>query len=609
MSQKSRLIFDLFVRPIGELRSSAFKIIFALLILAVAQGFFLLLIGPFIKALFGIGLANEVISLAEIAPANIIKLFPDINQYAVKKEHLVIGIPLLILFTGIIKALATYIYNLNQQAIALFMAQNYRNRLFTALLSLPYNHITSKSPAKWMSLIMNDVMFLQSRYSEITATFIKDSVLIISCLIFIAILFPLGALILLVIAPFLAIALGKTGKRIAFFANAWQRELARIAGVVLDIRERFSFIKAQRACKIERQQFAKFNDNYYRIIRRSILLRASFAPGVEFVGFVIFAGFVLAMNNMGLKNGFGPIELFQFFTALGLLIRPLRAFGEQIARFQETKGSLTASFEVFHESFATPSPQLPARINLNSLNKVWEVDIQSLVTGYNQNVEFATQDLNLTSGELIAIVGPSGGGKSTLIRTLAGLIEPFEWQASASPDALREGVSLVSQNPFLFTATIRKNLLYGHPRKNKINEEKIWRILELIDIKKDIERLPQGLNTPIASLLASLSGGQIQRLVIARALLRNSKILLLDEATSALDVVTEKRIMSRIISYCRKKNRLLVSVTHRLSILNYFDHIWFIENKQLIAQGSHTDLLKNPRYNKFINSASLGSKN
>ncbi len=198
-----RRMYDLFLAPLRNQKKRLIQIIFALAILSISQAAFLVLVKGFMEARFGSSSIDETIQLSSLLPADIIRYFPSLSELVILRSQITIGVPVCLLFAGFTKALATYIYQLGQHAIALFIAKTYRDRLFSALLSLPYVEIKKASPADWMSVIMNDVMFLQMRFSDFMSSFIKDTVLVVSCFIALSFIHWPSALILAFFSPFL----------------------------------------------------------------------------------------------------------------------------------------------------------------------------------------------------------------------------------------------------------------------------------------------------------------------------------------------------------------------------------------------------------------------
>ena len=586
---QNKLWHDLLWTPLKDEKSRISIIFVSLLVLAVSQSLFLLLVGPFLKALFSLG-TMETIAFKEIAPAKFTEMFPQLAALSFERDLLTTWVPGLMIIAALFKSLATYFFQFNQQAISLALAKNYRERLFCSILKQKYLDISKFSPGFWMSKIMNDVVFLQNRFADFSSTIIKDSILILACLIAIAFIHLPTAVILAVFAPFLALYLGKLGKKIAVHAENWQRQLSYITACVLDLRDRFMFIRSQKGEKIEKDRFKTINHQYYDSVKKSILLRSAFAPGLEFFGFVVFAFFLLLLGK-GTWSEFDGADIIQFFAALGLLLRPLKNLGEQLSRFQETRGSLNESLALFQKTGT--SFDFDVEDNLLKEEKNAELQsftISSVAISYGEKKGFSGRDLHLSPGKSIAIVGPSGSGKSSLLKCLSGLMEPSSWEGNISWQDFVASSALVGQTPFLFNESVRANLEYG--QNKTLDENNIWTSLDTVNLRQEVESMPSGLEEQIQTINSNVSGGQLQRLVIARALLRGKKVLLLDEATSAIDAKSEKDITERLLKSNKAEGNILIAVTHRVEWLSLFDEVWYIENGELCFKGAHEDLIR-----------------
>ena len=597
------LIRELFVRPLLEQRRRLYGIAVSLLVLALSQALFLLMVKGFIKALFqGRGVAT--VPLIDLLPPKSATWFPVLTNLTLTTDSLAIIVPIIILIAGWSKSLASYLYQLNQQALALYLAKSYREKLFRALISLPYTDIVKRPVGVWMSLIMNDVMLLQSRFTDIMTSLIRDSVAVIACFSVLTVVHWPSALVLFLMSPIIAFGMGRTGKRIAHFAEIYQRELGRIAACVLDMRARFDFIRAQQGEAFERSRFAELNQNYYSMIRQSILIRSAFAPMLEFFGFGVFALAVYAIGN-GLWGDFPPALMLQFFVALGLLLRPLREMGEQLSRYHETRGTLLNSlgvFELLAKKAQASEAQKMLPISQQDLSSRG-INIRQIRAGMAEEVRFSASNLCIIPGKAVAIIGPSGAGKSTLLKTLAGLVAPIAWDGDFDWRHTIDLVSMVSQEPFLFDDTIEANLLYGLEADARPPMAQLWTALATVNIADEVKSWPEGLNTRLRAIGSNVSGGQLQRLVIARGLLRRKPIWLLDEATAAIDAKSERDITLRLTAACRETGHALLAVTHRLTWLSAFDEVWFVEKGELALAGAHKDLLKDPRYRSYCDSA------
>lgn len=600
-----KMIRSFFIDPLTEQKGRITYVFIALLLLSSSQSLLLLLLGPFLKTLLGLGHQQLFVGLDDLLPSRTFEFFPHLRMLQFSKEILVVGIPCLLLGAAWIRNIAMFFYQLNTAAIALFIAKNYRDRLFVKLMSRPFSYLVKKTPAQWMSYLMNDVLYLQTRFSDILNSFVRDGCVVLAA--FASLLFihlPTG-LFLLSVSPFIAFGMGRTGKKIAFFAEVFQSELANMADLVLEIRRRFEFIRAQGGEKRDFNRFSSVNNSYYRFIKRSLFVRAFFAPSMEFIGFFLFSAILLGYGQGLIAQDFSADNLIVFFGALGLVFKPLRNLGEQIAKFQETKGSLSRSFEVLLDQTKGSFLDSPTDESISELPS--SINIKSVAISYDESEGgFFGNDLKLDRGKSIAIVGPSGSGKSTLLKSLAGLLRPDTWDSCVSWQQLRKHVSMVSQAPFLFQETLKANLLYGNRRRDLIGEREIWQALDVACATEVVQRLQDRLGYEVSTVTKNLSGGQIQRLVIARALLRGQSIWLFDEATSALDFRMEEKLLTQLVEQCKLKKNFFLAVTHRLQFIHLFDEIWFVEKGRLIAIGTHERLMENSRYRLFYGASTTG---
>lgn len=285
----------------------------------------------------------------------------------------------------------------------------------------------------------------------------------------------------------------------------------------------------------------------------------------------------------------------QFMTLLFysfVIFSPLQEMGNVVSIFRESETSL----ENFADIMATPKEPKPP--NPIQLHHVSSLAFDSVSYTYNSTKFPAVDQVNieLHKGETIAFVGPSGSGKSTLIKLLVGLYQPTQGRIlfdgenmeNLDLDILRNQIGLVTQETHLFAGSIRENLLFVNPNATDLQ---LWNVLELASCHNLLQRAEKGLDTYIGEGGVKVSGGEKQRLAIARALLRNPQILIFDEATSALDSLTEEEIMKTIEKISAGKSHLVLMVAHRLSTVMHADRIYVMEKGKVHEEGSHQQLL------------------
>ena len=252
------------------------------------------------------------------------------------------------------------------------------------------------------------------------------------------------------------------------------------------------------------RQFADSSHAYYRAIRRSILVRTGLSPLAEFVGVVIFATVVLLINQRLWLLDSAPVMIVQFLVALGMVLKPLRNFTDQLSSWQETRGALQSCFKIL----AAPQQKLTTTTAVTPLQK--DFVIERVVMPCDTNAELVFTSLPIKFGTITALIGSSGAGKSSLAKVLAGLLTPSLWQCQHDLATLSQHVSYAGQKPFLFHDTLQDNLCYGLTKNNK-TQAQITYYLKVLQLEKDLHSIFNPL-TP------ELSGGQMQKLTIIRSI-------------------------------------------------------------------------------------------
>jgi ABC-type bacteriocin/lantibiotic exporter with double-glycine peptidase domain len=313
--------------------------------------------------------------------------------------------------------------------------------------------------------------------------------------------------------------------------------------------------------------------------KKSITLRSAFAPSIEWLGFLTFAVFLYLHSRHGEWSNVDPTFLMQFVIALGISIRPLRNLGEQISKYQETKGALRQNFTAFIA--AIPDEH---RLDLTRGQPVLpdDIKISKISIDYKNDTKIEATDLSLARGADVVVSGASGSGKSSVLKCLAGLIEPSVWKANVAWADLLSSSSFVSQTPFVFDDSYRRNILYGL-QDSPPNDLEIMRLAKGLKLD-DLIATPSDLDKELTSYSAELSGGQKQRLTILRALIQSKQILLLDEATSALDVETEKTVLDFLHREMRQRGGRMIFVTHRSVDDASFRIQWVAKNGVIMSQ-------------------------
>ncbi len=356
-------------------------------------------------------------------------------------------------------------------------------------------------------------------------------------------------------------------------------------------------VELVKSLGLENQEILRLNETNEKILALE-LKKVRLIRTYSFVQGTIINGMRMALMLLMLWLIFSKIiTLGEFFSLLFysfFIFGPLAMLGDVATSYQETKASLEKLEEILKQDKEKHAE------NPRPIEKIKTVEFKDVSFGYQTGNTDALQNvtLNIQSGKTVAFVGPSGSGKSTTIKLIVGLYKPTGGKVTfndISVDeidlvALRNRVGLVAQETQLFAGTIRENLLFVNPKATDVD---CLEALRSASAESLIERGDKGLETKIGEGGLKLSGGEKQRLAIARSLLRNPDILIFDEATSSLDSITEEQITQTIKEIEKKRPELIrILVAHRLSTVMHADTIYVLEKGKLVEQGTHDELLK-----------------
>ena len=399
------------------------------------------------------------------------------------------------------------------------------------------------------------------------------------------------SLIFLITAPIIALVSSYLGKKIKVVSKKIVNQTNALAGSTTESLRNIELVKS---LGLTYQEEKRLNLNTFKILHLELekvryIRSLSFIQGTTVHFLRTCVVFTLYYFLFGNKIIVGDLLTMVFFTFF--IFGPLQELGNFIIAVNETK----VSMENFKTLLSAPKefrPKTPKHVGA----------IQSLlfsnVSFQHKTAKFkAVENINfeIKQGQTVAFVGPSGSGKTTLVKLLVGLYTPAEGQVlyndieSTEIDLLdlRKQLGFVTQDAQLFSGTIRENLLFVKPNAT---DEDLYDALKRASCDKLLKRAEDGLNTTIGEGGIKVSGGEKQRLSIARAILRNPNLLIFDEATSALDSITEEEINATIRNIS-DKNRITVLIAHRLSTVMHADRIFVLEQGKIIEQGKHEDLI------------------
>ena len=482
-----------------------------------------------------------------------------------------LNIALLLLFITTIRGVGFYVGNFFMANVGLKVVHNLRQDLIGSLLLQPMRFFDQASKGE----IVNRVIFTTNQITGAATNALKilakEGFLLIGLFIYLVYLSWKLTVVILLIAPLIGIVVSLAGNRLRRVG----RKIQDVMGIVTQV-----------------SNFKKANDENLKQNLKMESTTNLATPLIQiFVAGALAGMSFLALNNLDDLNL--PSESFvAFFTAAGLMARPIRQLSSLNAVIQK---GLAAAEDIFNSIDGSPENYSEGM----ELSKKLQGDInkKNVTFSYFDDDEPVLKSINISAkkGETIALVGRSGSGKSTIVNLLNRFYDGY--RGSITIDGydikkvklkdLRSSISYVSQDPTLFNDTVRNNIAYG--LKN-VSENAIFQAAREANAYEFISNLPEGFDTRIGDNGVLISGGEKQRIAIARALLKQSSILIFDEATSALDNESEKEIQEAIEKASKNKTTFLIA--HRLSTVEKADKIYVIEDGEITQSGTHKELIK-----------------
>jgi len=397
--------------------------------------------------------------------------------------------------------------------------------------------------------------------------------------------YVVGIFFIAIVTNFLSKRIKGIQKRIVYETNV-------LAGSTTESLRNIELVKS---LGLTEQEVLRLNNNTFKILslefRKVKRIRAlSFIQGTMVNYLQQFITLTLLWLVFG--NHLNPGQYLAFTFYGFFLFGPMQEVGNVIISYREAE----ASMNNFHELMQKMPDKKPSNpINIHTISELEFMNVkfkhQSAQQPALNNISF-----DVKKGETIAFVGPSGAGKTTLVKLLVGLYAPQQGKILYNKverdkidfDALRTQIGFVTQDTQLFAGTIKENLLFVNPFAT---DQEILDVLQKASCNSLLARADKGIDTLIGEGGVKVSGGEKQRLSIARALLRNPHLLIFDEATSSLDSLTEEEITNTIKSVSSKKEQITILIAHRLSTIMHADKIYVLENGDITETGTHEELL------------------
>lgn len=514
-----------------------------------------------------------------------------LNDFIPNRQYrLIIGFGLLLLGLYVVRMLLNYFIQYQGHMMGVHMQTQMRSDMFRQLEKLPYSFYDNHETGKIMSRMTNDLMDISELAHHGPENILISTVSVVVSFVYLATINIWLTLIIFVCVPFLLFISISLRKKMR---SAFQKGRQSIAAINASVESSISGIRVTKAfnnAEREQEKFEVGNAEFTEARREAYDAMGRFHSGTSFIT-DIFNVVVLIAGGLFLFNGqiqFGDYSA--FVVSVSLFINPVTT----LINFMEQYQNGVTGFERFIEIMdAVPETDDEGAVDIGRAEG--HIELCDVSYSYDEGKEVLNHiNLNIEKGKTFALVGPSGGGKTTICHLIPHfydlssgriLIDGRELH-EITRESLRRNIGIVQQDVYLFNASIRENILYG---KLDATEEEVIQAAKRANIHDYIMTLEHGYDTQIGERGVRLSGGQKQRLSIARVFLKNPPILILDEATSALDNATEILIQQALDELCR--GRTTIVVAHRLSTIKNADEIAVITNGRIAEQGTHEELL------------------
>ena len=542
--------------------------------------------------------AKELYSKIESMPQSIQELIkPKMNIDNIKK----ITIFLIIIY--VLSALFTYFEQFLMADTSNKFAQDLRKKISIKINKLPLRYFDQNQTGDILSRVTNDVDTVAQTLNQSLATIVSSVVLFFGTLIMMFytnwILGLTAVLSVMFGFAFMGLILAKSQK----YFTARQTELGKLNSHIEEVYSNLIVVKAYNGKEESNAKFDNLNKKVYDANRKSQFLSGLMMPMMQFIGnfgyvAVCIIGALLA--NSG-KITFGVIV--EFMTYVRLFTAPLSQIAQSFTSIQSTVAAAERVFEFLDEK---ELPEENPKSELKPADVKGNISFKNVHFGYDETREIIKDfTVEAKPGQKIAIVGPTGAGKTTLVNLLMKFYEinsgDIQIEGISTKDLSRENIAslftMVLQDTWLFEGTIRENIAFN---RENLTDEQIFEVCDKIGITHFIKSLPEGLKTQMNEN-DSISAGQKQLITIARAMLENTPFLILDEATSNVDTRTEELVQKAMDKLTEGRTSFIIA--HRLSTIKNADIILVMNEGNIIEQGNHDELMqKDSFYAKLYNS-------
>jgi ATP-binding cassette, subfamily B, bacterial MsbA len=557
-------IKDRHKRILSLIKENRFKLFLAMLcmlVIAGASSATAFLVKPVLDDIF----FNKNITMLKIIPAAVVVIY-------------------------LLRGLGMYGQDYLMNYVGESIIQHLRNDLYTRIQELPISFFHREKTGVLMSRITNDVNIIKTMVSTAVTGSLKDSFTVIGLTFVIFYRDWKMALFAFIILPVAFFPIIEFGKRVRRISTGCQEAMADLNTFLHETFAGNKIVKAFGMESYEKKRFFKKTHELFKLEMKAVVARSLSSPVMEFLGglgiaFIIWYGGYKVITGSSTAGTF-----FSFMAAVLMLYDPVKKLSGLNNAVQQGLAAADRIFDIIETESDIKEKKNPARIE----RRPHRVTFEDVHFKYDDVMVLKDINLDVNAGEILALVGMSGGGKTSLVNLIPRFYDVTQGAIridgadirNASISSLREQMGIVTQEPILFNDSIRNNIAYG---KQDATDKAIIAAAEAAYAFDFIQAFPNKFDTNIGELGGRLSGGEKQRICIARALLKDAPILILDEATSSLDTESEMLVQKALENLM--KGRTTFVIAHRLSTIDYADRIIVIVDGRIVEEGRQEELI------------------
>ena len=547
-----------------------------------------------IAAFFSILVAGSTSSIAWLLDPAIKKIFIEKNQ------TLIFIIPILIIVAFTTKGISLYIAKTTMIGVGEEVKKMLQEDMLKSFIQADTQFIENKHTGKYISNLTFDVSMITNLLTNSLLNLFKDGLTLIGLLFVMFYQNWKLALVAMIMIPLASVMARSLGKRVRKVTTEATEKSGLLTTYLIEIFKNHKLIKIFQTEEYENNRAKKYIDELKEKSKKIGIIFVRATPIMETLTGIMIAILIFYSGKLILNNEIDISSFFSFLAAMMLAYQPVRSLATlNIGVNQGTAAAKRILPIVDNENKITDKNDDKAL----QLSK-GTIEFKEVSFKYNKNTQgpiLKSVNLTIEGGKMTALVGHSGAGKSTIMNLIPRFYDRIDGDIivdgssiyKAKIKSLRKNISLVSQDTTLFDDTIKNNIAYAN---QNVKEQDIFEAAKLSFAEEFINKLPDRYDTIIGENGVRLSGGEKQRLSIARAMLKDSKIILLDEATSSLDAETENKIQKAINFLIKDRTTLVIA--HRLSTILNSDKIYVVDNGSIVDEGKHDELIKNSKIYK-----------